>query len=127
MVAVLEDGDNGLFHYCPAALKFSNRDETLNRELVVDILDLGDVIRRQFKFIEQKNKISVRPKLIYRAYRSDDLDSPMVGPVEYEVQGVSFNLAGATLSASSRTLNNSKTGIIYNTAILPSMRKFYEE
>ena len=79
MIAVLEDGSTTLFHYCPATLKFSNQDETLNREIEVGILDLGDVIRRQFKLIEQKNKIGIRPKLIYRAYRSDDLDSQWLG------------------------------------------------
>lgn len=65
-----------------------------------------------------------KPVMKYRAYRSDDLTAPMLGPLIFQVNNIAFQKEGATLSASAPRLNLSATGELYDLDRFPTLRGF---
>lgn len=58
--------------------------------------------------------MGIKPKVLYREYRSDDLSSPMNGPLILEAKQFSFKSDGATFEAKAPSLNINRTGITYS-------------
>lgn len=65
-----------------------------------------------------------RPKIVYRAFRSDDLSHPMFGPVELRVPSATFERAGVLFEARARELNSTGTGQLYDLDAFPMLRGF---
>lgn len=69
-------------------------------------------------------KTTIKPTLIYRTFRSDDLSAPLYGPIEFEVISISFKKEGATLQCNSPRLNLTSTGELYTLDRFPMLFGF---
>lgn len=70
------------------------------------------------------NRPIVKPTMIYRTYRSDDLTAPLSGPVRFNVNNITFQKDGATLQCSAPRLNLNSTGELYTMDRFPMLRGF---
>lgn len=62
---------------------------------------------------EAKPGSYTKPIILYRTYRSDDLTSPLAGPLAFQVNNISFNKEGAIFACSAPRLNVTQTGELY--------------
>jgi Domain of unknown function (DUF1833) len=66
----------------------------------------------------------VKPIVLYRTYRSDDLTTPLYGPITFQAQTITFKKDGATLACSAPRLNQTSTGEIYDLTRFPMLNGF---
>lgn len=65
-----------------------------------------------------------KPLMKYRTYRSDDLTTPLYGPLIFEIDNTSFKKEGASMLCSAHRLNTTATGEIYSMDRFPMLRGF---
>lgn len=121
-VTVPVDGVPQDFEWYPMRVKQDASSDDLSEGLSLDFGDLGEVIPKEVDAAELADGMGVRPQLRYWAFRSDDLDEPILGPYEYEVRSVSFTAEGATIKASAPELAKSATGEAYTLERFPMLR-----
>lgn len=66
----------------------------------------------------------IKPTMIYRSYRSDDLTAPLDGPYKFQVNNISFKKEGATFSCGAPRLNYTATGEVYTMDRFPMLKGF---
>tara|TARA_Y100001973_G_C5178752_1_gene323592 strand:- start:1537 stop:1869 length:333 start_codon:yes stop_codon:yes gene_type:complete len=92
--------------------------------LLIEFGDLGELLPDELDGVTAANGLFTEPTLIYRTYRSDDLTSPLVGPIELNIKSFSFNENAATFEASSDNANSQRTGELYTVSRFPMLRAF---
>jgi hypothetical protein len=108
-----EDGVSYLYTYYPLAItKLGSRGD-LDQGLRISFGDLGEIIPNEIDSITSANTFGIKPVVEYRTYRSDNLESPMFGPLRLEIKSFSFTREGSTFEASAPELNINKTGELY--------------
>ncbi len=125
-VSVTHEGPAGPFAYTyyPArVLPISVRDD-LVQALSITLGDVGDVIAKEIANVWEANGLNTRPSLTYRAYRSDDLSAPMLGPLVLELVNVTTAREGASFEARAPELNASRTGELYDVTRFPMLKAF---
>jgi hypothetical protein len=123
---VTHEGPSGPFEYeyVPARiLPVATRDD-LVQALSVSLGDTGDIIAAEIERIWAANGLNTRPVLKYRAYPSDDLGVPMLGPLVLELASVTTSREGATFEARAPELNASRTGELYDVNRFPMLKPF---
>lgn len=66
----------------------------------------------------------IKPTILYRTYRSDDLSQPLSGPHRFQVDNIAFQKEGAIFQCTAARLNLSATGEIYTMDRFPMLRGF---
>lgn len=66
----------------------------------------------------------VKPVVLYRTFRSDDLTQPLYGPVQFQIDSIAFKKEGATMQCSAPRLNITSTGETYSMNRFPMLRGF---
>jgi hypothetical protein len=66
----------------------------------------------------------IKPSVVYRVYRSDDLTEPLDGPYLFQANSLAFQKEGATFECTAPRLNLSTTGEIYTMNRFPMLRGF---
>lgn len=122
IVAHLEGGAAQAFEYYPLRIKPIGSSDDLEQTLEVDLGDLGEIVPKELDAIEAAGKMNVKPIVRYRAYRSDDLTQPLVGPLVLEIADVSFNHEGSSFQAKAPSLNVNRTGELYRIIRFPMLR-----
>lgn len=113
LVAKLEDGSEQEFEFTPMVIREQQTKNDLDYSIQVTIEDVGLIIATELKNISANDGYSVKPKLVIRTYRSDDLDNMMFGPVELEIENLTTAKTGASFLAANRSFNLSSTGQSY--------------
>jgi len=87
----------------------------------IGLVDSMDLFREQMDLIpiDTQEKIVI----VYREYLSDDLDEPQA-VATLQVETISYNIGAAQISAVSPRLNILRTGELYSTKEIPSLRGF---
>lgn len=124
ITANLEDGTSQTFDYYPLQVKRTGASDDLDQKLEVQLGDLGMVIPQEIARCHAAGTMSTKPTLKYRAYRSDDLNSPMDGPFRFEVTTVPRKRAASALQAGAPRLNSNRTGETYTMLRFPMLRAF---
>lgn len=125
ITAYLEDGvTNQVFVYYPLQIKGLVSDGTLDQSLEIQLGDLGDTLPKEIDNIAAAGGFLVKPTVIYRTYRSDDLSAPMFGPITLNVKTLTHTYEGAAFDASAPTVNQTRTGKIYTLDGFPMLRAF---
>jgi hypothetical protein len=124
IVVILETSVSQEFIYYPLQITPSGSGDDLDQLIKVQLGDLGEVLPQELDSIFINNGFDVKPTLIYRTYRSDDLTTPLLGPLTFKVNNITFNETGAVLEASAPKLNSSGTGEFYTTNRFPMLRGF---
>lgn len=117
-------GDPVHFQYYPLQITHLAGEPDLDTGIRVDLGDLGEILPKEMDAVFADDTMSEKPKVVYRAYRSDDLDAPMVGPLFLEATTLSFNNIGASFEASAPYVNITKTGQVYNLTRFFTLRGF---
>ncbi len=119
-----ENGDWVDYEYLPVKIDPKGAADDLDQSLAVTIGDLGEIIPKELSRVRAAGGLLIKPTLTYRTYRSDDLDSPMLGPFIFEMGDLSFNAEGVGFTARAPSLNITKTGEIYDLERFPTLRAF---
>lgn len=125
VTVTIEDGSQKHFDYIPMAIKAGTTRETLDSYYDVTLGDLGEYIPAEIDRIEAADMSDVKPKVVYREYRSDNLGEILYGPIRLEVSSMTPNADGTTsFRAEAPKLNLTGTGRIYSITDFPSLRGF---
>lgn len=120
----LEDGNSATFDYYPLQIENAGIRDDLDQAIKINLGDLGDVLPKELDEVSSNNGFGIKPIVIYRTYRSDDLSRPLFGPVTLEVSSFAFNREGSTFEAKAPSLNISKTGETYKLDRFKMLRGF---
>jgi hypothetical protein len=124
LTATLETGEVVTFQRMPMRIRKMASRGDLDYGIGVDLGDLGDRLPDEIDRVRVAGTLRIRPIVIYRAYRSDDLASPMIGPLRLEAQAIARTREGASFDAGAPYLNLSKTGELYTLDRFPMLRGF---
>jgi hypothetical protein len=121
ITARLENGVMQAFQYYPAKITRQGSDTTLDQQLQIDLGDLGSVLPMELDRIAAASNFVLKPMVIFRSYRSDNLNAPMYGPVTFLADNISFTKAGSTIAANAPQLNTAETGETYTLDRFPML------
>ena len=124
VTVILENGNSQTFSYLPMNISEQGTGSDLDFGLLIEFGDLGELLPDELDGVTAANGLFTEPTLIYRTYRSDDLTSPLVGPIELNIKSFSFNENAATFEASSDNANSQRTGELYTVSRFPMLRAF---
>ena len=124
ITATLEDLSVVTFDYLPMLIKSIGSRDNLDSAYQITFGDVGEVLPTEFDLIAAASGFGEKPIIKYRAYKSNDLTSPLYGPLILEGTSFSFDRQGAQFEASAPSLNINETGESYTTARFPMLRGF---
>lgn len=124
VTVTLETGEVAFFDWYPLQIVELSDQADLDNGLQIAFGDLGEVLPRELDAVKAADAMDIKPTVVYRAYRSDDLSAPMVGPLVLEATNFSFSKEGATFEATAPYVNRNRTGETYNLARFPTLRGF---
>lgn len=119
-----EDGLEYAYEYYPLRLENLGARDDLDAGLSVNLGEQGGIVGKEVARVMAGDAILEKPRLVYRAYRSDDLEKIMYGPLELEITTISYNKEGASFEARAPSLNVHRTGEVYRMDRFPSLRGF---
>lgn len=124
MTAHLETGIAHDFVYYPLQIQSAGVRDDLDQMITIQLGDLGDTLPMELDRVANANKFYEKPQLKYRVYRSDDLTTPLFGPIILEVQDLSFTKEGCAFTAKAPSLNINRTGSVYALDRFPMLLGF---
>ena len=124
VTVTLENSTAATFEYYPLKITSMGARTDLDSGFRIDLGDLGEVLPKELDSVAANNGFEIKPTVVYRTYRSDDLTQPLYGPFNLEIETFSFNNEGASFEAKAPSLNNNKTGELYSLARFPMLRGF---
>lgn len=124
VTVTLEDATVATFDYYPLKITSMGARTDLESGFRIDVGDLGEVLPLELDLVAQADTFDVKPTVIYRSYRSDDLTQPLFGPLRLEIATFSFTREGASFEAKAPSLNNNRTGETYDLTRFPMLRGF---
>ena len=114
VTATIEDGVTSKnFVYYPLGIARQGASDDLDQSLQIQLGDLGQIIPQEIDRVRAAGAMKIRPQLIYRSYRSDDLTAPLEGPFLFEVPTLASASQETTIQASAPRLNLNTTGEAY--------------
>ena len=119
-----EDSNSYLYTYCPMKVVLGTSRENLDQTISITLGDLGDIIQNELERIEADDSWSERPMMKYRYYSSENLNSPIYGPILLEMNPLTCTFDGSNFEATAPSLNVSRTGEIYTLERFPMLRGF---
>lgn len=120
----LETGAVVFFDWYPMQITALADAADLDTGFRIDFGDLGEVIPKELDNVRAADAMATKPEVTYRAYRSDDLTAPLIGPLRLEATTFSFKREGASFEASAPYVNLNRTGETYNLTRFPMLRGF---
>ena len=118
-----EDGGNVVFDFVPMTINEKRTKANLDYGISITFGDLGMLLPQELERVRANSGFSTKPTLIYRTYRSDDLSSPMFGPISLEVTKIVSTKKGSTFDAEAPILNLTKTGELYDKKRFTGLQK----
>ena len=120
----IETGDHILFPYYPMRITELSDQADLDTGLRIDFGDLGEILPKEVDAVTAADNMLEKPRIIYRGYRSDDLETPLIGPLILEARTFSFAREGASFEATAPYVNLNKTGETFNLTRFFTLRGF---
>lgn len=124
LTAILETDQEAEFQFYNILISPPNVFNDLDFSITIEIGDLGEVVPGLIDLIQTNNAFSEKPEIVYRTYRSDNLDIPMLGPLSFQVNAIETNGVYAVVEAGAFRLNNNKTGTFYRVLDFPTLEVF---
>jgi len=114
--ARLESGELVFWQYVPMRLQPLGDRGNLDFGIAVTLGDLGEILPDEIERARRAGSLrTIPPTVIHRAYRSDDLEVPMVGPISLQARKITRNREGAQFDGTAPQANLTKTGMLYRT------------
>lgn len=117
-----EDASEHDYEYVPMLVERPKNLDDLDQIYRVSLGDLGEIIPAEIDAIRSADGFSEKPVVIYRAYRSDQLTSPLYGPYVLELKNFDFSRDGSTFDAMAPSLNVARTGERYTIPRFPMLK-----
>lgn len=124
LTAKNEDNDTLVFDYYPLRIESGGVKNDLDQRLTVNLGDLGEILPNELDAVKEADGFSTKPDVIYRTYRSDDLENVLFGPVTLEITNIPFKREGCSFEAHAPYVNVNKTGELYTIDRFPMLRGF---
>lgn len=124
ITTINEDGQQVTYQYMPIKISKGSTADNLNQKISIIVGDLGAVVPPLLKLIKDADSREA-PKVIYRAFASNDLSRPMDMIVGLEVIKMNRDYQGTTFEAAASGTNYSGTGVTATVELLPSLKAFY--
>lgn len=124
VVVNLENGNAQFFEYSPLKITPTANREDLDFGLNVSLGDVTQVVQRELDSIRANDTSYIKPKLIYRIYRSDVLNEVLYGPVILEISNFTFSEKGVAFEASAPKANVTGTGELYRINRFPMLKGY---
>lgn len=122
--AKLESGSTVVFDYYPLIIGRAGSNGTLDQSFKITLGDLGELIPAEIDRCLDADTMGIKPSLVYRSYRSDDLENILVGPLHLQISEMPMTREGVSFEAKPPTLNMNTTGEIYTLERFPGLRGF---
>lgn len=111
------------YKYQPMSIKRSNVTNDLEQTLSITLADMEDELMDAINNIRSSSSPRVKPKIVFKIYRDDDLSKPMVEMQTLEIPTISKDSTGlVTFDAQAPELNAVKTGRLYTFEDYPLLR-----
>lgn len=124
ITATLEDGTVQDFVYYPLSIKQTGASDDLDQKLQIQLGDLGEIVPKEIDNVVNAGTFGIKPTLIYRTFRSDDMTAPMDGPYRYEITSIGTKKDAASFVAQAPSLNVTRTGEVYSLDRFPMLAGF---
>lgn len=121
-ITVPINGQDTFFQWYPFNISESEISQNMDYSQEILLGDLGEIMPDEFRRIREANTTETPPTVIYRAYSSDDLTTPMIGPIQLEMRNATRNSEGTSFPAAPPRVNDSGTGEIYSFTRFPMLR-----
>jgi hypothetical protein len=123
--AILEDLVTlATFDYQPTKISPPKAADDLDQILHIDLGDVLQPLAVELDNVNAAGTFSVKPTVIYRTYRSDDLSAPLYGPITFELANLAFNKKGCSFDAQAPKVNINSTGELYTVNRFPMLKGF---
>lgn len=122
VTVTLENSQEQAFEWYPFLLKDTTITQTLEYGIEVSFGDLGEIIGKEIQNIRLADNMVTPPTVIYRAYASNHLTAPMIGPIVLEMFNPATKKVGTTFVARPPNVNRSGTGEVYTFDRFPMLR-----
>lgn len=110
------------YEYYPLEITSLGARPNLDSGFKINMGDLGEVVPVELDLVADDDTFAVKPTVVWRMYRSDDLTQPLQGPVTLEIKDFAFKREGCSFEAKAPSLNNNRTGELYSLARFPMLR-----
>ncbi|OTG79577.1 hypothetical protein B9T31_16950 [Acinetobacter sp. ANC 4558] len=121
-----EDGvkiGKDVYQYQPMSIKRANVTNDLEQRLSITLADMEDELMNAIKNIRRSTSPRIKPKLVFKTYRDDDLSAPMNEIQTLEIATISGDSTGlVTFEAQAPELNAVKTGRLFTFEDYPLLR-----
>jgi hypothetical protein len=124
VTVTLETDEEAEFPFYPMEITELGDQADLDTGIRVNFGDLGTVLPKELDAVYSADAMAIKPTIVYRVYRSDDLTAPLIGPLTLQASTFSFTREGAAFEAAAPYLNTTKTGESYNMTRFPMLRGF---
>lgn len=124
LTVTLETAAVVTFDRYPLIISNSGSFDNLDNSLKIELGDLGEIVPLELDLVKINNGFLTKPTLTYRVYRSDDLSSPLYGPIVFEITAFNQTASGSNFEAKPPALNITKTGAIYSIDNFPGLGAF---
>ncbi|MGG4580344.1 hypothetical protein ACLPHZ_17860 [Alcaligenaceae bacterium Me47] len=101
------------YEYLPMRMQPKDTRGDLDFGMRVDLGDLGEIIPSELQRVIDAGTSHIKPTVIYRAWRSDKLSEPMIGPIVLQADEISRTRDGSSFEAVAPYLNLTRTGEAY--------------
>lgn len=122
--ARLESGTYADFEYYPLLISKAGSNNTLDQTFRITLGELGELIPSEIDRCIVAGTLGTKPTLTYRSYRSDDLETLLVGPVHLEIHEMPMTREGVAFEAKPAIANMNTTGELYTLERFPGLRGF---
>ena len=111
------------YQYQPMSIKRSNVTNDLEQKLSITLADMEDELMNAVNNIRSSSSPRVKPKIVFKIYRDDDLSAPMIEMQTLEIPTISKDSTGlVTFDAQAPELNAVKTGRLYTFEDYPLLK-----
>jgi hypothetical protein len=112
------------YEFCPMSIKRLSSTSDLEQALSITFGDIGTILQAEMIRVLDDDAHLTKPSCTYKAYSSNDLNTPIMGPYVLEIASVTFTRGGAQFDIRSRIANATGTGRRYTFDRFPSLKGF---
>lgn len=116
-----ENGVTKTYLYAPMQINASPLKDNMDASIEINLGDVGTIIGIEIERMDKDDTFDIEPKLIYRLYRSDDKNSPMLIS-KLDVTDLVMTRDGCKITARAPKFNVNKTGERYTISRFPMLR-----
>lgn len=122
VTVTLETDEEATFEYAPIRIRPIGSSDDLGQALRFEFGDLGEIVPTELDAVAELGAYRIKPTVLYRVYREDDLSAPMDGPYVLEAGQLNFAQGGVSFDAKAPSVNITRTGENYRVDRFPMLR-----